>query len=196
MAIPDHELSTNPIIGDFMGGRSDPRLDATHDYESGGIALNDTSQGLMVQVWEAWINGDSEIWIGAPSVPASKIIDDTDITQVSLTFDQNMAPAIAYVAAGTAKLYWYDPLAGSMVTQSFLGITTPRVALDDKRQAAVIGGWNDVIFAYIKDGDLCYRQQRDRYQVEYVLRSPAMSPAIERIGMNIYQRFQFRMYYP
>lgn len=189
--LPDNELSTNPHIADFLGGRADPRWTAQHDYESGGIALNNPSEGLSVQVWEAWINGDNEIWIGAPSFTASKVIDDANISEVSLTFDQNMNPCVAYVADGISKLWWLDSQTNQMTTTIFEGAITPRVSLDDKREIATRGGWNDIVFAYIKDGNLCVRNQRERYGVEHILQQDIASSGITKIGMSVINRFQF-----
>lgn len=186
--LPDGVLSTSVVRDNFLGGRSLPVRNEV-DYETGGIALNDASAGLLHQVWRARIIEKTEILLDAELVDESVIATGINITEVSLSFDRNMNVVLAYVENGVARLYWYDSVLAAMTTTTFAGVVTPRVALDDKRnsQSAI----SDVIFAYLKDGDLYYRQQRDRYLVEYLLASDVDSPGLIKIGMNRQLRMQF-----
>ena len=140
-------------------------------------------------MWRAQIVNDSKIVLDAESVPQFTIITGNNITEVSFSFDRNMNPAIAYVEDGTAKLYWYDSALPGMTTSIFPGIVTPRLSHDDKRdlQSAI----SDVIFAYMKSGNLYMRMQRDRYSVEYLLAEDIDSPGLIKIGMSRQNRFQF-----
>lgn len=195
MALPDNKLSTNPHIYPFLGGRGDFRVSPGHDYEDGGIAINNPSQGLQYQVWQAWIDGGNQIWIGAANTQPIMLIADTDITEVSLTWDQNMNPCVAYVAAGMAKLHWYDSDSNQMVTTEFPGAKTPRVSLDDKREISIRGGISDIIFAYLIDGNLCHRRQRDRFSNEILLAENIPAKGLYKIGMNESRYFQFQILY-
>lgn len=172
MSLPEDSFSSISLETSFVGGRSKPVRDII-DYESGGFDLQDSSRGLLCNIWRTRIlgNGTQIVLDAEPAnidgqkVPALIVITGTNITEVSTTFDSNMNPAIAYVEDGTPKLYWFDTLAGMQVTTDYPGIITPRVSLDDKRpmQSAI----RDVIFTYIRDGQVYYRQQRDRYTIEY-----------------------------
>lgn len=165
MAIPQNLFSSKILEAPYIGGRALPVRDIT-DYETGGVAVNDPSEGLQYQIWRARIlENNSIIVLDAENIPEFTIIQGANITEVSLTFDSNMNPAIAYVEDGLPKFYWFDTLAGMQVTTDYPGIVTPRVSLDDKRpmQSAI----RDVIFTYIRDGQVYYRQQRDRYTIEY-----------------------------
>lgn len=187
--LPDNELSSNPVPAVFIGGGALPVRD-TVDYELGGIALNDPSEGLQYQIWRARIESeDTEIIIDAQNVDPFVLITGVDITEVSISFDQNMNPVVAYVEDGTAKLYWYDSTVHGMVTTSFPTIVTPRVSMDDKRKSQSQN--NDVIFAYMKNSNLYMRMQRDRYSVEYLLAENVDSPGLIKIGMSRQNRFQF-----
>lgn len=90
-----------------------------------------------------------------------------NIREVSLAFDQNANPYFAFVSeSGVPYLRWYDLVEGSMVTtQLDSDVITPRITLDDARQFNV--GNSDVILAYIREGVIRYRRQRDRFGVEY-----------------------------
>ncbi|MCO1336512.1 hypothetical protein MO867_19450 [Microbulbifer sp. OS29] len=189
MALPDKALSSTVLASPFIGGSHLPVRNTT-DYESGGIAIQDPSAGLNYQVWRARVlNDGSEIVLDAREVEAFTAISGSDITEVSLAFDQNMRPVIAYVEAGTAKLYWYNSSAGSQTTSTWPGIITPRLTLDDKRSTQT--STSDVIFAYLNNGHLYYRQQRDRYETEYRLQQNVDSPGLIKIGMNRQFRLQF-----
>ena len=196
MALPDNILSSEPVPGYFLGARAQVFPDYI-DYMDGGVAIQDPSLGLDYQVWTAEIVKDileDNIMLSAPTFPATSIYTGDDITEVSLAFDQNMQPAVAFVEAGVAKLLWYDTTVSDLVVTVIPGnVKNPRVALDDTRQFNLAN--SDIILAYIKDGALYYRQQRDRYQIERQLNSGPWI-ALKRIGMGSGYRFQFQVVAP
>src|SRR5690606_945846 len=103
-------------------------------------------------------------------------------------FDQLMNPTFCFVEDGSTKLRWYDTLVGQTVTTDYgPDYISPKVSLDDKHDNS---GVNDVIFAYIRNNRLYYRQQRDRYQIEYQV-SDELVRRIQKIGMTSGFRFQF-----
>jgi hypothetical protein len=137
-------------------------------YDLGPVALNDSSEGLDVQVWTCSVSGD-DIVIESDTHAQSVLFTAAGTSQVSLTFDQNGAPFVAFVQAGEAKFWWYDTLINDYtITTLPAGSLTPRATLDERRIPNLGNG--DIILAYVLDGDLVYRQQRDRYQTEYLLR--------------------------
>ena len=134
----------------------------TESWESGGVGLSDTSQGLMSHIWRAWTDSKA-IYIQRSDLPkdtAKTLLAAPDITEVDLTFDQNMRPVLAYVSGGIAKLYWYDTVSQSQTITDFPNVQNPRVSLDDKRSFNTAN--SDVIFAYINNDHLCCRYQRER----------------------------------
>ncbi len=187
--IPDGALSSEPIIGRIVGGRA-YTTGSLVDYETGGVALDDASQGLQIKVWRAWIEAD-KIYIDAADAAPIEAYAGTLITEVSLAFDQNMRHALALVDEEEAKLNWYDTTIPGRVTLTFAGAISPRICMDDKRDMAA--GVNDIILAYIKDGKLCYRQQRDRFLTEYELYdlSGHGDLRLARFGMGNTLRLQF-----
>lgn len=174
-----------------------PRDKVTSAIESwalGGIALSDTSEGITYQ-WRGYIDGKA-IRLQRDGSEAITILSFTgSVTELSIAFDQNMRPIIAYVEDGIAKLYWYDASASQNITTDFVGATNPRLALDDIRQFNI--GNSDVIFAYIADSNrLCYRLQRERYGIEHTLRTDDSKTLIAplklfEIGMSTDNRFLF-----
>jgi hypothetical protein len=170
MALPDNVLSTTAVVSTFVGARAQdlPRAPVFIDKEDGGVAIGDASQGHRYQEWRAIISGDgTEIAIEADSAPPSVLYSGAGITEVSLSFDQNMRPALAFVEGGVAKLQWFDTQVGQQVVTEYPGASDPRIILDDKRVWQTQN--NDLIFAYIRNGALYYRQQRDRYTIERLL---------------------------
>lgn len=211
--IPEDTLSTEVVSDVFLGGRSLPVKDEL-DYETGGFDIQDSSKGLLCNIWRARIlNNKTEIVLDAraanitgqnvaPFVAATGV----NITEVSISFDQNMRPTISYVEDGTPKLNWYDSTIPGQTTTDYPGIITPRLSLDDKRvlQSQI----SDIIFAYVREESgqnrLFYRQQRDRYTIEYDPTEdldPSIrdeyremvdaSPGLIKIGMNRQLRMQF-----
>jgi len=194
MSIPGNTLSSSPVPAAFFGGRNNI-ITKTQDYEDGGVALQDPSLGLLYQIWSATLlnpgTAGSVVMASAPSVPEFVLYQAPNITEISMSFDQNMLPVLAFVQDGTAKLRWYDSTVESqVVTPIGADVFTPKVSLDDKRKIASAN--NDVILAYIKNRNLYYRQQRDRYGVEYLLATDVANGLI-KIGFGVNLRLQFML---
>ena len=186
--MPTNTLSTTAVPGDFLypdnleGG-------LLRDYEYGGIALQDPSEGLRYQVWTVELVGD-DVVLSAPNTPQIVQFTRSDITELSLTFDHNMNPTIAFVQAGVAKFWWFDTvLLAQVFTTLPVGSTNPRVAHDDKR--AMESNTSDVMLAYVRSGNLYTRMQRDRYTIEY-LQATGVTLPLRKIGMTDKNRLQFQ----
>lgn len=207
MSLPENTLSTIPQESAFLGSRG-ASVDPLLDYEDGGIDFNDPSEGHFYQWWRARVVDGTSIVVGAQYVPEQVLYTGTDITEVSLTFDQNMRPCLAFVDNGRAYLQWYDTsVSQQVVTDLGSTVVTPRVALDDKRNSQ--SGNSDIILAYLKEGTLRVKQQRDRFGTEYdpTLEVPepmrtqyrqqiAQSPGIVKIGMGHNLRVMFQLLNP
>lgn len=192
MALPNNVPSSIAVGGLYLSP-DDLLTTPLVDYEQGGLALNDPSAGLQVQTWRCWWDKDDGwVYVQSDSGSPIQVIEDATITEISFAFDQNMRMALAYVAAGVLKLYWYDSTLPGYTTTTFADCRSPRVGLDDKRQNQLAN--SDVIFAYIKGDELCYRQQRDRYLTERVLRDGVQaSLRLKNIGMSKNLRMQFEL---
>lgn len=194
MALPSNALSTSSVPSRFFSARAGA-TSKTIDYEDGGAALNDPSEGLLYQRWRARLfragEFDSAVWLDATGVDEFEWLTVPYMTEISFSFDANMRPTVAYVAEEKAFLNWYDAAAPGYVTTALdSDVITPRVSMDDKRYVASNGyQLSDVILAYVRGGSLYYRQQRDRYQTERFLQA-GVTPLI-RIGMSRGLRFQF-----
>lgn len=192
--MPDNELSTTPRPARFFGARSGA-TSKTIDYEDGGKAIQDTSEGLLYQKWRARLfnagKTDAHVLLDAREVPEFVWLTVPGMTEISFTFDQSMRPTVVYVAGGQAYLSWFDSVENAYVTTALAAdVITPRVSMDDKRYVGSNGYQvSDVILAYIRNGNLYYRQQRDRYTIERLLET-GVTPLI-KIGINRGLRLQF-----
>ena len=167
------------------------------DLELGGVALNDPSQGHMVQVWHAYKERLGTAIYVEPwdqSDPAVPVVDtqSTEAVDIGLGFDQNMRPVICWAHAGSVFLYWYDGTVPGPVISSWPG-RTPVVTLDDKRALSAANGTNDVLLFYMDGADMKMRRQRDRYATEFILASPGEFARINRAGMNRGLRLQIEV---
>lgn len=196
MAIPQNRASTVPMPSALLPPDDLDRASRTEDYELGGVAVGDASQGLQVRTWRAWVAGGQVLLAPWPeNAPVTALFSADGVTELSLAFDQLMHPAVAYVQEGLTRLYWYDTLAAAQVTTSFPDAGSPAAFLDDKRAALVENGRSDVLFFYIRAGGLYYRQQRDRFSIERVLAPTLASNVsrIDRVGMGANNRVQVRL---
>ncbi len=191
--IPENKLSSTPVYAPFLTPDNVERPSALVDYELGGIALNDPSQGLEVHRWIARYDpATGDVSVAAPGVIETTVFTALGVTSLSLAFDQNMRPFVAFVQNGRAKFFWFDTVLGeTLITELPEDARTPQCCMDDKREMQTSQGANDVIIAYLRGTSLCYRQQRDRYEVEYILTNAAPGTRLLRMGMNQGRRLQF-----
>lgn len=177
--IPGGHLSTRPIAGRIIHPASgDPAV--SHHF--GPVALNDPSQGLFVQMWTGRAV-ENEIRLSAPNHPESVLLSrGANVTEASIAFDQNGQPYAAFVeSSGDAFLYWYDTQEEQLKVTPIAGAVNPRITLDDAR--APMNDINDIILAYVRDGLLRYRQQRDRFGVEHTLTEGEAGPQVAADGL-------------
>lgn len=199
--IPNKALTPTVRYAPFQYPDNIPVFNTT-DYQLGGIGLSDPSEGLQVQAWFLELSGtpaSNNVVISAPNQQPLILFSAPNITQISLAFDQNMKAAVAYVSQGNSYFWWYDAtLPGYTVISLPAGVTYPRCTLDDKRAREINLGLSDIILAYINNHNLCYRQERDRFTVEYVLYPnidmAIPNPSLIKIGMNTIERLQFQIF--
>lgn len=192
--MPDNVLSTTPVPARFVGARAGA-TSRTIDYEDGGVAIQDPSEGMLYQRWTARLFNsdmvDSYVALSAREVPEFVWLTVPYMTEISFSFDANMQPVVAYVAGGQAFLNWFDS-ADSIYKTTALDpeAITPRVSLDDKRYVASNGYQiSDVILAYVRAGNLYTRIQRERYETERLMATD-VKPLI-KVGMSRALRLQF-----
>lgn len=164
------------------------------DYEVGGVGVSDTSAGLLVKLWTARYE-DGDVLLSADGVPETVLFSRPGITQIALAFDTNMAPFIAFQDAGGVAYWWFDPSQSQHVIGPYLpaGCNSPRCTLDDKRY--LTDATRDIILAYLRDGALCYRQQRDNYGIERVLNDGGYLGLVA-VAMNRKNSLQFLVQEP
>lgn len=168
------------------------RRQPLRDTERGGTAIGDTSQGLSVRQWHAEYRApDVVMW--ADGVPEAVVLSRPGLTEIALAFDQNMNPFIAFMDAGGLAWWYYNSLTAQMEVSPYApaGSHSPRATLDDNRDLA--GGWSDIILAYVRDGALYYRQQRDRYATERLLHPDIGENTLATVGMGTGLRLQFQL---
>lgn len=192
MSLPE-DIPSSIAVGGLYLSPDDQLTSPLVDYEEGGIALNDPSQGMQVQTWTCWWDKtDGWVYVQSTAGLPIQVIQDFTISEIAFAFDQNMRISLAYIAGGVLKHYWYDSTIPGFTTSTFAGCRSPRVGLDDKRVNQL--SRSDVILAYIRGEGLYYRQQRDRYLVEYSLRDGVQaSLRLKNIGMSKNLRMQFEL---
>jgi len=198
--IPEQSLINPPIIASYFSPDDLANTSIT-DYELGGIGLQDSSQGLEYQTWTLEVIGSGSstaVQLSSPNTTATQIFARSNITWARLAFDQNMHPIIAFIDQNGPTLYWYDStILGNSYLSLGASVTYPCCTMDDKRAMQTRLGNNDVIVAYIKNQNLYYVQQRDRYAIEYLLYANAQNlianPFVNKVGMDINYRLLFEI---
>jgi len=189
--LPNNVASTFPMSSIYLAGDGN-RVSKLEDFEMGGIAIQDPSQGLSSYLWRCWVE-DSNVFLQRDGAAPDLLFIQSGIVDIALGFDQSMRHNVAYeLNNGDVGLRWFDSVPSAYVTTVFTGYRNPRLALDDKRIEQI--GNSDLIFGYIRAGNLAYRQQRDRFQTERILKT-GIQPNIrlKNIGMGTNLRLQFEL---
>lgn len=192
MSFPENRLSTTLVASDYLYPYNLVPPNRRTAYALGGVALGDTSQGLRVQLWTAYVEGDN-ILLTAPNMDNPIVLLATpegQVTELTFTFDQNMNATIAYMQLGEARLYWFDTFVGEYVISSYSGVISPRVTLDDDRELET--SLSDMIFGYVRQDNLYFRMQRERFLSEHLLKENVQA-RLEQMGMNVKNRLQFKL---
>lgn len=195
--MPDNVLSSRAVVAGSVDPVKRPG-DFLVDWERGGIGLNDPSLGLRVQIWKLEVERDqleTSKWnfsLSAPSFPKTVVYSANDVSEAALAFDQNMRPFITFVANGITKMWWYDTsVPGQVTTTLGSGFRSPRCLTDEKRP------WHldisDINLWYVRNSNLCVRYQRDRFLIEYVMRSVGPQAELVSVTMSTGQRLQIRL---
>lgn len=188
--MPGNVLSTTPVPAPLLQPDSwnkSPYL----DFEKGGVALLDTSQGLDSHIWKAWID-DGNIFVNRIDLnddSAHYMLYAKGARYVGLAFDSNMNVAITYQQGSSVFLYWFDTSVSHYVTTEFPGCRSPGITLDDKRAGQ--SATSDILLFYIRLDKLYFRMQRDRYLIEYHLYDLPTRYNLTRVGMGTNYRLQF-----
>jgi hypothetical protein len=183
--IPNNAFTTpTPIVSAFLPPKDEPYQPLT-SKSRGGIALNDASQGRDYQNWVVSYNG-TNILVAPQGGSTVFTLTVAGVLSVSLAFDNNMNPVIAWMDSVGAKLYWYNNT--NFVTTPF-SATSCRVTIDDVRD--FYNANSDVIFAYTYGTNLYWRQQRDQYATEYTVGST--TGLLQKVGLSELNRLQFQL---
>lgn len=170
-------LSSSDVDGIFVGAKA--KSDNSYqDFEDGPVAIGDISKGLNYQIWWAEID-DDKIFLLANNQERQIFITANDITEVSISFDGNARPIVAYIANKTGFLKYFDSFSSAYVTLNLGSIKSPKVFMDDKR--AFFQAESDVILVFVRDNKLIYKLQKDRFNTDYIVADGV--GLIERFGM-------------
>jgi len=189
-ALPSTAANKELLSPDVLG-----RDAGVEDYERGGVAVSDPSQGLEGYIWRLRRDGNDMKLGRLPYTTETTLFTAAGVTELSLAFDQNMLPTVAYVQPGVASLRWWDATVNNYTT-TILPARTRSVFLtmDDKRDFATLLSSNDVLLFYIRDNQLYYLQQRDRYGIARLLYTfGGQEASLVRVGMNRGGRIQIEV---
>lgn len=179
-------------VAEFLVPENTQRC-SLRDREMGGLALNDPTGGLQQAVWECWYEDQ---YLKLKRLPDGDIILVEqifgDVTEIGFTFDSNMRVHIVYVEDNVTKMYWFNVETSQNEIRIFEAASSPRLCLDDKRYRQSTN--RDILFYYLARGALYARQQRDRYEIEYLIYT-SNAIRIGQVGMATSNRVQIELIY-
>lgn len=156
MALPQNTLSLEPIISEFIVPERSHLLE---DY-----SINPVSGKLI----RAYYDYADETVKYVEDMVVKTVFTMPNITAMSFTLDLNERALCVYVKNNSTWMYWYDSNIGQMVyTEYGTEYLTPQIAIDEQRHQNANNA--DIIFAYVKNKQLCIRYQRHRFTTETLL---------------------------
>lgn len=195
MAYPPGDPVTNPSVpGTILEGKGLVN-NLLVDYETGGIAIQDPSQGHEVQIWKAEVVDLRSIYISSETTaPVLFYSHMYPIKSVSLAFDQAMQPVIAFQDPINCYLFYYSStiLDFEILTLPF-GSRSPKVILDEKRRLFL--GQSQVMLFYLKGTTFYRREQSSRY-LEDIIMFEGIEGNLVRLGRSDKNRLQFEFAKP
>ena len=196
MALPDNTVRIDDLAVPFSQPEGDLRANPLKDFELAGIAIQNPDSGLNVRLWvcEKQLLGDVVLY--PDDAPGDQIVllNNVDISELSICFDRAMNPTLAYITPEGGRLRWYDSSILEFAIVGFSG-TGCYLVLDDKSQFG--NAYADVLLFYLRGSSLYYRQQRDRFLTERILHTfPGNGLFIRRAARCDNYRVQIELYGP
>lgn len=188
--LPNNQWASQAVIDDIIAPRDKAKVNATTSSDNGPIAIQNTSKGLMAKIWTASYNSVT----GSVTLQdGTNLFTDVSLKELSLTFNQTCNPFVAFRSATRIKIWWYDPLLSNYTIKDVTTGDQPFCYLDERRPE--FSANSDVFLLYHRDGEIFYRLQRDRFDVEYSTGIVGGTDiVIECFGMAKNNRLQIKYY--
>ena len=188
--LPNNQWASQPVVDDIIAPRDKAKVNPTTSSDNGPIAIQNTSKGLMAKIWTASYNSVT----GSVTLQdGTNLFTDVSLKELSLTFNQTGNPLVAFRSATRIKIWWYDPLLSNYTIKDVTAGDQPFCYLDERRPE--FSANSDVFLLYHRDGEIFYRLQRDRFDVEYSTGIIGGTDiVIECFGMAKNNRLQIKYY--
>lgn len=171
------------------------KFDPLVDYELAGIAIDDTSAGMQYQWWRVGYDATTGniILYDAQSNP-TVLLTIPNVTQLSLTFNQQMQPLITYQLSDdtyTSYLWWYDATIPGYTTITIPDSIYPRLTLDLRDSILIFD--SDNILAYVRADKIYARYQRERFTIEHEIATAYADVQLNKFGVSSGRRMMFEI---
>ena len=188
--LPNNQWASQPVVDDIIAPRDKAKVNPTTSSDNGPIAIQNTSKGLMAKIWTASYNS---ITGSVTLQDGTNLFTDVSLKELSLTFNQTGNPFVAFRSATRIKTWWYDPLLSNYTIKDVTAGDQPFCYLDERRPE--FSANSDVFLLYHRNGEIFYRLQRDRFDVEYSTGIIGGTDiVIECFGMAKNNRLQIKYY--
>jgi len=161
-------------------------------YTRGGPIFANVTHGIDGYIWKAYVDEANQVVVKRDDLDhVHEITTKAGITQLDFTFDQNMRPFLVYVADGL-PYYFHFNKEDSSYSEVALdpAIKFPRCELDMRELHEIPN--SDIILGYVRDGNLCYRIQRERFTKETIIATNPKKSMLWRVGLLDDGRFGYQ----
>lgn len=158
----------------------------------GPVSLNDASEKLNNKFWAAYYDGNTnDISLDDLSGGVTTILNEPlGVKVIRLAFDQNANDTYAWITeTDVLKLRWFDTNLSSDVVVTIGTAQDVTLTMDMKNQPS--SPRSDILMFYLRSGAIYYRQQRDKYLIEYATPATNVARLLDS-GIRKDYRFQVR----
>ena len=103
--LPNNQWASQAVVDGIIAPRDKAKVNPTTSSDNGPIALNNPSRGLMAKIWTASYNSIT----GAIKLQdGTSLFTDVNLKELSLTFNQNGDPFIAFRSGTRIKIWCFN----------------------------------------------------------------------------------------
>ena len=135
---------------------------------SGPTAIGQPINPLNLKDWQLDVDDSDNVTLSTVNQTPNVISvpNVSNATHIDFTFDQNGGLLIVFEVDGDVFLRWFNPQQGTTVIDNLGTGITPFISPTSWN---VLHDTTEVLLVYVRDGDIRYRRQLDRYGTEYSL---------------------------
>ena len=163
-----------------------------YELELGPESIEPGGSVDLKNQWWVFEERDGDVftdpYVDKNTPPQTYLFTSGEVKTLAATFDQLKRPLVFFDTGSELRLWWYDPTLEEHTLTPFGEGSDPFATFDIRYSPS--NQKSDALIFYLRNGGIYYRQQRDRYAVEYATPVTTGAYRILRADMTVDWRLQ------